>query len=186
MKAVLISIQPKWCELIASGEKTVEVRKNKPMLQTPFKVYVYQTKMKWAYALLGKLGLKNLAERLQISRGKVIGEFICDDILQLFLNANGGYYFPVKGWGRPCMTHAEARKYGCGFPLYAWHISNLYIYGEPKELSEFWSADKCPYASQDGCTYKYHCFRCGQKKRCGSRLKRPPQSWRSCRISCWK
>lgn len=25
MKAVLISIQPKWCELIASGEKTIEV-----------------------------------------------------------------------------------------------------------------------------------------------------------------
>lgn len=27
MKAVLISIQPKWCELIASGQKTVEVCK---------------------------------------------------------------------------------------------------------------------------------------------------------------
>lgn len=25
MKAVLISIQPKWCELIASGKKTIEV-----------------------------------------------------------------------------------------------------------------------------------------------------------------
>ena len=29
MKAVLISIQPKWVEKIASGEKTIEVRKNK-------------------------------------------------------------------------------------------------------------------------------------------------------------
>lgn len=27
MKCVLISIKPKWCELIASGKKTVEVRK---------------------------------------------------------------------------------------------------------------------------------------------------------------
>lgn len=27
MQAVLISIQPGWCELIASGKKTVEVRK---------------------------------------------------------------------------------------------------------------------------------------------------------------
>ena len=30
MKSVLISIQPKWCELIASGKKTVEVRKTRP------------------------------------------------------------------------------------------------------------------------------------------------------------
>ena len=44
MKSVLISIQPKWCELIASGEKTVEVRKTKPKIETPFKVYIYETK----------------------------------------------------------------------------------------------------------------------------------------------
>ncbi len=40
-KSVLISIQPKWCELIASGKKTVEVRKSKPKLEAPFKVYIY-------------------------------------------------------------------------------------------------------------------------------------------------
>lgn len=27
MKAVLISINPLWCELIGNGEKTIEVRK---------------------------------------------------------------------------------------------------------------------------------------------------------------
>ena len=43
MKAVLISIQPKWCELIASGKKTVEVRKTKPKIETPFKCYIYMT-----------------------------------------------------------------------------------------------------------------------------------------------
>ena len=32
MKTVLISIQPKWCELILSGDKTLEIRKNKPKL----------------------------------------------------------------------------------------------------------------------------------------------------------
>lgn len=35
MKAVLISIQPKYCELIASGKKTVEVRKIKPNTRQP-------------------------------------------------------------------------------------------------------------------------------------------------------
>ncbi len=38
-KSVLISIQPKWCELIASGKKTVEVRKTKPKLETPFIIF---------------------------------------------------------------------------------------------------------------------------------------------------
>lgn len=39
-KAVLISIQPKWCALIANGKKTIEIRKNKPNLETPFKCYI--------------------------------------------------------------------------------------------------------------------------------------------------
>lgn len=45
-KAVLISIQPKWCELIAKGKKTLEVRKTRPKLETPFKCYIYCTKLK--------------------------------------------------------------------------------------------------------------------------------------------
>lgn len=44
MKDVLISIQPKWVEKIASGEKTIEVRKTRPKIDTPFKVYIYATK----------------------------------------------------------------------------------------------------------------------------------------------
>ena len=44
MKSVLISIKPKWCELIANGKKTIEVRKTQPRLNTPFKVYIYCTK----------------------------------------------------------------------------------------------------------------------------------------------
>ena len=44
MKAVLMAIHRKWCEKIFRGEKTVEVRKIAPNLETPYKVYVYQTK----------------------------------------------------------------------------------------------------------------------------------------------
>ena len=50
MRAVLISIQPKWCELIASGKKTVEVRKTKPKIDAPFKCYIYCTKGDWPIA----------------------------------------------------------------------------------------------------------------------------------------
>lgn len=43
MKAILQSIKPQYCELIAAGKKTIEVRKTKPKLETPFKVYIYQS-----------------------------------------------------------------------------------------------------------------------------------------------
>ena len=57
-KAVLISIRPEWCEKILNGEKTVEIRKNRPSLKMPFKCYIYCTK----------------------PVGNVIGEFTCDKI----------------------------------------------------------------------------------------------------------
>ena len=40
-KAVLLSIRPNWCKLIASGRKTVEVRKNEPKLDKPFRCFIY-------------------------------------------------------------------------------------------------------------------------------------------------
>ena len=64
-KSVLISIQPKWCELIAYGKKTVKVRKSRPKLETPFKVYIYCTQNRRDYG---------------VTQGKVIGEFVCDKI----------------------------------------------------------------------------------------------------------
>lgn len=53
MKSVLISIQPKWCELIASGKKTIEMRKTAPKLETPFKCYIYMTATKERCRFLG-------------------------------------------------------------------------------------------------------------------------------------
>lgn len=44
MKSVLMSIRPEWCNLIIRGKKTLEVRRTRPKLETPFRVYVYCTK----------------------------------------------------------------------------------------------------------------------------------------------
>ena len=40
----LIIVGPKWCGKIVSGEKTIEVRKTRPKMETPFKCYIYCTK----------------------------------------------------------------------------------------------------------------------------------------------
>lgn len=42
-KAVMLSIRPRWVQKIANGKKTIEVRKTKPKLETPFKCYIYCT-----------------------------------------------------------------------------------------------------------------------------------------------
>ena len=48
-KSVMISIRPKWCEKIVNGEKTIEVRKTRPKLNTPFRVYIYCTLPKYPH-----------------------------------------------------------------------------------------------------------------------------------------
>lgn len=209
MKSVLISIRPKWCELIASGEKTIEVRKTRPKLETPFKCYIYCTKNARDPDKLWVLNKRrrqeyggltavcaNLAERPDYhydGNGKVIGEFVCDCIKTYpaddFVGAkdfNGSiitepkdgefaYWIPEESETR--LSHNEIHTYGSGKTLYGWHISDFKIYDVPKELGDFWKADKCLYATESGCTYKYHCFRAGQTQRCGEELTRPPQSW---------
>lgn len=40
MKAVMLSLRPQWCEKIFNGSKSIEVRKSRPSIPTPFKVYV--------------------------------------------------------------------------------------------------------------------------------------------------
>ena len=174
MKSVLISIQPKWCELIASGQKTVEVRKTKPKLETPFKCYIYCTKDNtFAEKTLRGFSDDGKAIYYKANKGKVIGEFVCDKMLVSFLNNNDGW-FVEKG----CLTPKEIDEYqGDKAILYGWYISDLKIYDNPKKLSEIAKPDKCPYNSPIGCTYGGHCYRAGQAKRCGDYVERPPKSW---------
>ena len=175
MKSVLMSIQPKWCELIASGIKTVEVRKSKPKLETPFKAYIYQTKKQWVYSVLRKMGLNDLVNKLALGTGKVIGEFVCDSLDTVDYNSD--YYFTRFN---TCLSTAEMWKYGREKPLFAWHISNLVIYDKPRKLSEFYKecekpeCEECPYLHFENTPNSYEGWcECNEK----ISLKRPPQSW---------
>lgn len=164
-KAVLISIQPKWCELILRGKKTIEVRKNRPKLETPFKCYIYQTKGKERLIDIMKDGDENYGEiyhgktvfiKTRDSSGykgllgneqKVIGEFICDKI-ECFSSCTmyGSTISQKEMEEKSCMTIHELAHYELNaipkeftiykIGLYGWHISDLVIYDKPKELSE--------------------------------------------------
>ena len=169
MKSVLMSIRPKWCELIASGKKTIEVRKTKPKLDVPFKVYIYCTKPSKAHQTICGCMCINTDELYRLPNneikygssvelmccneeyskdnflnGKVIGEFLCEGITETTE--------PYITWleEKSCVPMEQLAEYkGDSDWLYGWHISNLIIYDKPKELSGFG-------------------------------LKRPPQSWCYC------
>lgn len=117
MKSVLISIRPQWCEKIANGTKTLEVRKTRPKLETPFKCYIYQT-------------MRRENKGRTYSDGKVIGEFMCDYINKIYAP------FGDKTGGT-CLSAKEIYDYVNRDFCYGWHISELKIYDKPKKLGEF-------------------------------------------------
>ncbi len=159
-KAVLISIRPKWCEKIISGQKTIEVRKTRPKMDTPFKCYIYCT-MDHPYISVSCGELDKLNYRTNTvgrCNGKVIGEFICDRIYELApLNRA-----PDDVEQQACLTREEIVLYLKGVG-YGWHISNLKIYDTPKELIEFHTWKKCKSCNKSGyestaCIYDENCI----------------------------
>lgn len=162
MKSVLISIRPKWCEKIASGDKTIEVRKTRPKLDTPVKCYIYCTQSGVALGAWGK-------------HGKVIGEFTCDRIDKIIPSDEpyGIYDIGDDYVRQTCLENGALWDYGRGAALHGWHVSDLKIYDKPRELREFKKSNRdCFYA--DLGLAKRDCPDC---KNSGCFLKRPPQSW---------
>lgn len=156
MRAVLLSIHPKYCELIASGKKVVEVRKQKPKIETPFKVYIYMTAGHASYPVK----IDGVPMICHNNGGQtVIGEFVCDYILDFTLDPYGhhSYFISDDDFEDTCLTlFEELWEYGKGKTLYGWHISNLIIYDKPKELSEF--VRLCPEREKGRITAK--CLNC--------------------------
>lgn len=105
-KAVLISIRPKWCEKIASGEKTIEVRKTRPKLNTPFRVYIYCTLPKYPHE---DFIATDYPKPQFYGGGKVVGEFICDRIYELETRSPGGSYY-VKGEDQPTTNDVRGSR----------------------------------------------------------------------------
>lgn len=168
-KAVLISIRPEWVEKIARGEKTVEVRKTRPKLETPFKCYVYRTKGTVPHIINGKW------EQMEVG-GTVIAEFTCDRVetIKAATEPYGIYDVDDDFVAETGLAGGALWDYGKGATLYGWHISDLKIYDKPRELREFKKINRdCFYANLG--IAKRDCPDC---KNSGCFLERPPQSWR--------
>lgn len=161
-KCVIASIGPEWCHKILLREKLYEVRKTHPNLPTPFRCLIYCTKHKRRMIVQGaKWFLDNLyrlpdgeckigcAFELENEydgvtednylNGKVIAEFICDEILEYHRRENPvfwGYQIPTHIQRQTGLDSEQIDTYGNKKPLYLWHISGLKIYEKPKSLEE--------------------------------------------------
>lgn len=141
-KAVMLSVRPKWCEKICRGEKTIEVRKTRPKLETPFKCYIYCTLPKYPHE---DFIATDYPMPQFYGGGKVVGEFTCDRIYELETKSHGGSYY-VKNGDQPttnfiarqsCLDLKDMHDYLHAQKGYGWHISDLRIYDAPRELSGF-------------------------------------------------
>lgn len=201
-KAVLISINPEWCDLILRGDKTAEVRKTRPKLETPFKAYIYCTLTaskefdlddhNWDISAKTRGGWPE-------KRGRIIGEFTCSYIAPIFRSAPWNPGEPAKMYVRcadghcrkgytdqllkdACLNKGGIEKYFSGLNGlvgYGWRISDLKIYDKPKSILDFHRAvDKtelwCEKCAIGGKKGTACAFCYGLD---GLRIRRPPQSW---------
>ena len=205
MKCVLLSIRPKWCEKIVNGEKTIEGRKSRPKIETPFKCYIYCTKpSKKCQTICGCMVI-NTDELYRLPNGeikhdwsgelmrydgeytknnflngKVIGEFICDKVYSIknqgntFVVANEEHGVTNEIARQSCLDYDDMVGYLGNKDGYGWHITDLKVYGNPKELIDFIRP----------CSYAGLCFSCDRAKFtskgdriCQAMISRPPQSY---------
>ena len=186
-RSVMISVKPRFCDLIAREKKKIEVRKTRPKTEIPFKCYIYCTRAKRSEKLYsnGTVIVKDTRKLLDPSvrypgskifqrwNGKVIGEFICDTIITDHTFGHDPLFNALS-----CMNDAEIASYCTANEMYGWHISDLTIYDKPKDLSDFYKP--CVYGEESDVS----CFLCDKSGYrpdmhidCFNKVTRPPQSW---------
>lgn len=175
MRAIMKSVTPQICGKVASGDCTMLVSKTAPKCGAPFKGYIYCCKAKSQWRLSDYEGAyMNSEGEIVYAQRHVVGEFICDKIIEWQYDKGHQYYveypddctsyFPYlkchsEATGLKC---SEIEKLGKGKPLYGLHISDLKIYDTPKTLAEFYKCgaesfeelsdteDLCSYCSRTG------------------------------------
>jgi len=197
MKSVILSVKPAWCAKIANKEKSLEVRKNRPKIETPFKCYIYCTLGSKHLCLMQNADGVNLIACCDwktaipvggnVSNGKVIGEFICDNIHCFDVPYPAFQSEMDKNiLTESCCTYYMLHRYAYDEALYGWHISDLKIYDKPRELSEFsrfgfngMGYSKC-ICGNYSCNHFVNSHNYDEPPECeidSCQLTRAPQSW---------
>lgn len=175
MKAVLASLKPYWYYLVGEGIKTIEVRKTFPKAEDWSKdTFFYMSRDEKSFAKIPK----EFQEKYRKHFGKVGLRFVCDKIDKIF-QCNSGWVQE-----HACISREEYFKY-LGLPYnshfdskgaYAWHIRDLVIYAEPRELRSFYRPRTAEEIEADIAVAILTCGIHGSPYA----IKKPPQSWFYC------
>lgn len=182
---ILASVKPYYYYLIGEGKKKIEVRKS-ALKNLPQDIVFYMSKDEKSFAQIPK----EFQEKYRKHFGKVGLRVVCNKVDEYTFHEGlikfnsmglpsgfyGSYFIFADDYKSMCLSYDEVKLYGKGKTLYGWDISDLRIYGKPKELSEF--GRKCDYASEIHCR---DCLILGDWDSCCSvmckPITRPPQSY---------
>lgn len=171
MKSILISIKPIHVANILDGRKTLEIRKSFPkyLENEPIECYIYcskGTKYKLYKNSHNKYWVNKNSENYL--NGKVVAKFTLKKVEKIYF---GEDYWkatdePINILEKACLSARDITRYLNG-EGYAWHISDLVIFDEPKELSDF------KHCTEKTCIYG----KCHKYMHCLKTLTKAPQSW---------
>lgn len=181
MRVVLASLKPYYYYLVGEGIKVLEIRKNMPKSNDWDKqVFFYMSKDEKSFAAIPK----EYQEKYRKHFGKIGLKFVCDYIDELHeyeLTPQGKHSLYEKAKldlfiHQSCMDYGHLSVYRQNLPyyrpLYGWHITNLVIYDQPKELSEFINYNKHKICLEQNC-FGADCYICPNN----AIVTRPPQSY---------
>lgn len=158
--------------------KPVEVRKSAPK-EVPFNAYLYCTNGRFDITDIYDITSESVRV-VSEGRGKVIGEFVCNQVRDYIPFGLRGYELPSEWLKNMCLSKEQLDRYGGLKTLHGWHISDLKIYDTPRALCEFTAPCKRhktkPDESCKGCPYIFKGMTSG-KLTCDRALTRAPQSW---------
>jgi hypothetical protein len=135
MRDVLISLKPYYYYLIGENIKKVEVRKSYPKADDWSRnSWFYMSRDEKSFAKIPK----EFQEKYRKHFGKVGMRFVCDKIQEIT-------YTQIYNFGRykdVCEAETRLDFYTLDDYLkqkngYGWHITDLVVYDEPRELGEF-------------------------------------------------
>ena len=175
MRDVLISLKPYYYYLIGEGIKKVAVRKSYPTAADWSKrAWFYMSRDEKSFAKIPK----EFQEKYRKHFGKVGMRFVCDRITEYECSSVGfGELATTCG---TCLTYDEILNYCNGNDLYGLHITDLVLYDEPRELSEF------KHECNGECERTRNGKRCNHLEidgigcDCLIPITKAPQSWQFC------
>lgn len=142
MNSILASTSPWSCDKLLQGTLLFDIRRQRPDVSGPFRVYVYCTKSgDRAYRLWVRTG-----SGAYVGNEKVIGEYMCNDVAQFSISSGGrlitdrqlNFEQLIAGSGftseQQLIEYIRGGKSNCGR---VWYVSDFKIYSKPKFLSDF-------------------------------------------------